>query len=84
MTVNWPPTNLVDIGDRKVCARVMGHCPTVVLEAGGAGEGTSETFSGTVEEQLAEFATVVTARNILLLLKLLTLTYLGGLIKRHT
>jgi hypothetical protein len=51
---------LVEIGDRAVCARVMGHGPTVVLEAGGAGEGTTGTFSRTVEEQLAEFATVLT------------------------
>jgi len=58
--VDWPPTQLVDIGDPAVCARVMGHGPTIVSEAGGAGEGTTETFSGTVEEQLAEFATVVT------------------------
>jgi pimeloyl-ACP methyl ester carboxylesterase len=56
----WPPTELVQIGDRAVSARVMGRGPTVVLEAGGAGEGTTETFSGTVEERLAEFATVVT------------------------
>lgn len=58
--MDWPPTTLVEIGDRAVCARVMGHGPTVVLEAGGAGEGTTGTFSGTVEEQLAEFATVLT------------------------
>jgi pimeloyl-ACP methyl ester carboxylesterase len=38
----------------------MGHGPTVVLEAGGAGERTTGTFSGTVEEELAEFATVLT------------------------
>lgn len=38
----------------------MGHGPTVVFEAGGAGEGIGETFSGTVEEQWAEFATVLT------------------------
>jgi pimeloyl-ACP methyl ester carboxylesterase len=58
--VDWPAAQLVEIGDRAVCARVMGHGPTVVLEAGGAGEGTTGTFSGTVEEQLAEFATVLT------------------------
>lgn len=58
--MDWPPAQFVDIGDRTVCARAMGQGPVVVLEAGGAGEGTSETYSGTVEEQLAEFATVVT------------------------
>jgi pimeloyl-ACP methyl ester carboxylesterase len=58
--VQWPERQLVDIGDRAVCARVMGDGPTLVLEAGGAGEGTTGTFSGVVEEQLAEFATVVT------------------------
>lgn len=58
--MDWPPTQLIDIGDQTVCARVMGHGPTVVLEAGGAGEGLGETFSGTVEETLAEFATVLT------------------------
>lgn len=58
--MQWPPTQHVDIGDRAVCARVMGHGPTVVLEAVGAGEGIGETFSGTVEEQLGEFATVLT------------------------
>jgi pimeloyl-ACP methyl ester carboxylesterase len=59
-TVEWPPTQLVDVGDRAICARVMGQGPTVVLEAGGAGEGLGETFSGTVEETLAAFATVLT------------------------
>lgn len=34
-----------------MCARVMGYGPTVVLEAGGAGGGLGETFSGTVEER---------------------------------
>lgn len=56
----WPPAQFVDIGDRAICARVMGHGPTVVLEAGGAGQGLGETFSGTVEEMLAEHATVLT------------------------
>jgi pimeloyl-ACP methyl ester carboxylesterase len=50
---------LVDIGDRVLCARMSGSGPTVVLEAGGAGEGTTGTF-GAVEESLATFACVVT------------------------
>jgi hypothetical protein len=54
-SMGWPRAQLVGIGDRAVCARVMGRGPMVVLEAGGAGEGTTGTFSGTVEEQLAEF-----------------------------
>jgi hypothetical protein len=58
--VEWPEPRLVDIGNRVLCARVMGCGPTVVLEAGGAGEGTTETFGGFVEEQLAAFATVLT------------------------
>jgi pimeloyl-ACP methyl ester carboxylesterase len=58
--MDWPPTQLIDIRDQTVCARVMGQGPTVVLEAGGAGEGLGETFSGTIEETLAEFATVLT------------------------
>ena len=58
--MSWPPTQLIDVGDQAVCARVMGQGPTVVLEAGGAGEGLGETFSGTVEETLAEYATVLT------------------------
>jgi pimeloyl-ACP methyl ester carboxylesterase len=56
----WPPAQFVDIGDGVLCARVIGHGPTVVLEAGGAGGGLGETFSGTVEETLAEYATVLT------------------------
>jgi pimeloyl-ACP methyl ester carboxylesterase len=58
--MDWPPRQLVDIDGRVVCARVMGQGPTVVLEAGGAGEGTTETYGGFVEEQLATFATVLT------------------------
>lgn len=58
--MDWPPTQMIDIGDQTVCARVMGHGPTVVLEAGGAGEGLGETFSGAVEETVAKFATVLT------------------------
>jgi pimeloyl-ACP methyl ester carboxylesterase len=38
---------------------VLGHGPTVVLEAGDLGEGTSGAFGG-LEEQLAAFATVLT------------------------
>lgn len=58
--VAWPKPKLVDIGDRLLCTRVMGSGPTVVLEAGGAGEGTTKTFGGFVEEQLAAVATVLT------------------------
>jgi pimeloyl-ACP methyl ester carboxylesterase len=38
----------------------MGYGPTVVLEAGGVGEGTNEDFGGVLEERLAAFATVLT------------------------
>jgi pimeloyl-ACP methyl ester carboxylesterase len=58
--MNWPPAQFVDIGDRVLRARVIGQGPTVVLEAGGAGQGLGETFGGTVEETLAECATVLT------------------------
>lgn len=58
--MDWPPTQLIDIRGQTVCARVLGHGPTVVLEAGGAGEGLGETFCGTVEETLADYATVLT------------------------
>jgi pimeloyl-ACP methyl ester carboxylesterase len=58
--MDWPPRKLVSIGDQMVCTRVMGRGPAVVLEAGGAGEGTTGTFGGVVEEQLAAFATVLT------------------------
>lgn len=54
-----PHRQLVDIGDRVVCARVLGYGPTVVLEAGGLGEGSSGAF-GSLEERLATLATVVT------------------------
>jgi pimeloyl-ACP methyl ester carboxylesterase len=58
--MNWPHRQLVDIGNRVLCARVMGHGPTVALEAGGVGEGTNEDFGGVLEERLAAFATVLT------------------------
>lgn len=58
--VDWPHRQLLDIGNRVVCARVMGQGPTVVLEAGGAGERTTEAYGGLLEEQLAAFATVLT------------------------
>jgi pimeloyl-ACP methyl ester carboxylesterase len=58
--MEWPDRQLIDIGDRQVCARVMGRGPTVVLEAGGAGEGTTKTFGGYLEEELAAVATVLT------------------------
>lgn len=51
----------VDIGDRALSVRVRGAGPTVVLEAGSAGEGTTRVGYGRVlEEQLAAFATVLT------------------------
>ncbi|OBA84279.1 hypothetical protein A9W99_04975 [Mycobacterium sp. 1164966.3] len=56
----WPHRRLVDIGDKVLCTRVMGHGPTVVLEAGGTGEGTSGDDFGGLEERLAAFATVLT------------------------
>jgi pimeloyl-ACP methyl ester carboxylesterase len=58
--MHWPHRQLVDIGNRVLCARVMGNGPTVVLEAGGAGEGTKQDYGGFLEERLAGFATVVT------------------------
>jgi pimeloyl-ACP methyl ester carboxylesterase len=58
--VEWPRRQLIEIGNRVLCARVMGNGPTVVLEAGGAGEGTNEDFGGVLEARLAAFATVVT------------------------
>jgi pimeloyl-ACP methyl ester carboxylesterase len=57
--VDWPHRQLVDIGNRVVCARVLGHGPTIVLEAGELGEGTRGAFGG-LEERLAAFATVLT------------------------
>jgi pimeloyl-ACP methyl ester carboxylesterase len=51
---------LVDIGDRVVCARVQGQGPTVVLEAGGSGEGTTGAYGEGLEERLATHATVLT------------------------
>jgi pimeloyl-ACP methyl ester carboxylesterase len=57
--MEWPHRQLVDIGNRVVCARVLGHGPTVVLEAGGGGEGTTGAY-GDLEERLAAFATVLT------------------------
>lgn len=52
---------VVEIGNRAVYARVRGQGPTVVLEAGGAGEGTSSVGYGeSLEERLATFATVLT------------------------
>jgi pimeloyl-ACP methyl ester carboxylesterase len=54
-----PHRQLVDIGNRVLCARVSGRGPTVVLEAGGAGEGTTGAF-GVLEESLAAFTSVVT------------------------
>jgi pimeloyl-ACP methyl ester carboxylesterase len=57
--MGWPCRQLVDIGNRVVCARVLGHGPTVVLEAGGSGEGTTGAYFG-LEERLAAFATVLT------------------------
>lgn len=44
-----------------LCVRVRGQGPTVVLEAGGAGEGTTGVGYGEgLEERLATFATVLT------------------------
>jgi pimeloyl-ACP methyl ester carboxylesterase len=57
--VERPNRQLVEIGNRVLCARVSGRGPTVVLEAGGGGEGTTGAFGG-LEESLAAFATVVT------------------------
>ena len=60
--VDWPRWQLVRIGDRVVCARVLGSGPTVVLEAGGAGgagEGTPGAY-GDLEERLAAYAIVLT------------------------
>lgn len=56
--MDLPHRQLVDIGTRVVCARVLGHGPTVVLEAGGLGEGTTGAFGG-LEERLASLATVL-------------------------
>jgi pimeloyl-ACP methyl ester carboxylesterase len=50
---------LVEIGDRVLCVRVFGSGPTVVLEAGGGGDGSAGAF-GSLEESLAAFASVVT------------------------
>lgn len=59
MSVKLPHRQLVDIGERVLCARVAGSGPTVVLEAGGAGAGALGAF-GAFEESLAAFASVVT------------------------
>ncbi|HEU0189815.1 MAG TPA: alpha/beta hydrolase [Mycobacterium sp.] len=59
--MNSSDRQFVDIGDRVLCARVRGRGPTVVLEAGGAGEGTTDVGYGeALEERLAGFATVLT------------------------
>lgn len=60
--MDGPHRQLVDIGNRAVCARLRGSGPLVVLEAGGAGgagEGTTGAY-GDLEERLASFATVLT------------------------
>lgn len=54
-----PHRQLVEIGDRVLCVRVSGSGPTVVLEAGGGGEGSTGAF-GSLEESLESFASVVT------------------------
>lgn len=54
-----PHRQLVDICDRVLCTRVSGTGPTIVLEAGGGGEGTTGAF-GAFEKSLAAFASVVT------------------------
>lgn len=51
---------LIEIDDRMLCVRVRGQGPTVVLEAGGAGDGTTDAYGETFEEQLTRHATVVT------------------------
>ena len=43
-----------------LCARVVGSGPAVVLEAGGAGEGTAGNAFGGLVERLAAFTTVLT------------------------
>jgi pimeloyl-ACP methyl ester carboxylesterase len=60
--MSLPHQQLIDIGDRAVCVRVRGSGPTVVLEAGGAGDGGEGTTGayGVLEERLASFATVLT------------------------
>lgn len=50
----------VHLGERVTRARLLGQGPTVVLEAGGAGEGTTDSFGGVLEQWVASFATVVT------------------------
>ncbi|MBS9532562.1 alpha/beta hydrolase [Mycobacterium sp. M1] len=52
---------LVDVGKRALRVQVRGQGPTVVLEAGGAGEGTTAMgFGAALEDALAGFATVLT------------------------
>lgn len=53
-------TTQVHLGDRVTHTRVLGQGPTVVLEAGGAGEGTTDAFGGVLEQWVASFATVLT------------------------
>lgn len=53
-------TTRVHLGDRVTRTRVLGQGPTVVLEAGGAGEGTTDAFGGVLEQWVASFATVLT------------------------
>ncbi|PJE21588.1 MAG: hypothetical protein CK431_20985 [Mycobacterium sp.] len=53
-------TTPVYLGDRVFRTRVLGQGPTVVLEAGGAGEATTDAFGGSLEQWVASFATVLT------------------------
>ncbi|PZG04395.1 alpha/beta fold hydrolase [Nonomuraea aridisoli] len=53
-------TRLVPVGERKLCVRVRGDGPTLVLDCGGAGQGTDDAWGSELEGRLAGSATLVT------------------------
>lgn len=56
---NKAPRTLIEVNGRELCIRQRGAGPTVVLEAGGAGNGSGEVW-GEFADRLAASATVLT------------------------
>ncbi|MFI7613517.1 alpha/beta fold hydrolase [Nonomuraea terrae] len=53
-------TRLIPVGERKLCVRMRGDGPTLVLDCGGAGQGTDDAWGSGLEGRLAGLTTLVT------------------------